>query len=299
MNTWPTKLTGRNFRRALIPMLLAQQQTSNRSTLATKINTNVAKNLELWPSVEKGSHRQVVVLLSWMLAKQRHLRKYDSFYTKQGLDVLCVRITPWQMLWPASGSQIVAKNILDFLATQPEYKNILIHAFSVGAYVYGEMLVHVQNNLNKYQPVTNKIIGQIFDSAVDWDGIPQGFSKAVTDNKVMQKSLELYTRYHLKTFYNLATKHYLRASDAFHENFINAPSLFYFSKTDPVGTAEGNLRVIRKWEMNGIPVYAKCWESSPHVSHLHHHPDEYLEELSVFLERLGILAEPHRRISKL
>ena len=36
-----------------------------------------------------------------------------------------------------------------------------------------------------------------------------------------------------------------------------------------------------------ILVRHKCWDNSPHVSHFHHHPDEYVETLLSFLDYLG------------
>lgn len=33
---------------------------------------------------------------------------------------------------------------------------------------------------------------------------------------------------------------------------------------------------------------ARCWESSPHVSHFHRHPDEYVEAVLKFLTSVGL-----------
>lgn len=50
--------------------------------------------------------KPLVVLLSWLMAKQKHLKKYAQLYTDQGFDVLTVQITPWQFMWPKQGAQV-------------------------------------------------------------------------------------------------------------------------------------------------------------------------------------------------
>jgi hypothetical protein len=48
----------------------------------------------------------LVVMLSWLMAKKKHILKYANFYMDQGFDVLSVSITPWQLLWPVKGTQV-------------------------------------------------------------------------------------------------------------------------------------------------------------------------------------------------
>jgi hypothetical protein len=33
--------------------------------------------------------------------------KYAKFYLDQGFSCLTVRLTPWQLLWPVTGSQVI------------------------------------------------------------------------------------------------------------------------------------------------------------------------------------------------
>lgn len=50
--------------------------------------------------------KPLVVLLSWLMSKQKHLKKYAQLYTDQGFDVLTVQVTPWQFMWPKQGAQV-------------------------------------------------------------------------------------------------------------------------------------------------------------------------------------------------
>ena len=48
----------------------------------------------------------MVLILAWLLAKQKHLDVYSQLYLNQGFDVLIAHISPWQFFWPTNGSQV-------------------------------------------------------------------------------------------------------------------------------------------------------------------------------------------------
>lgn len=41
------------------------------------------------------------------MAKPGPLKKYAKIYIDQGFDVLTMTVTPWQLLWPTKGSQVI------------------------------------------------------------------------------------------------------------------------------------------------------------------------------------------------
>lgn len=45
-------------------------------------------------------------MLPWLMAKQKHVKKYAQLYTDQGYDVVRVSVSPWQVIWPKNGSQV-------------------------------------------------------------------------------------------------------------------------------------------------------------------------------------------------
>jgi hypothetical protein len=55
---------------------------------------------------QDSNDKPLVIILSWLLAKQKHLSKYAKLYLDQGFDVLITEISPWQLLWPVKGSQV-------------------------------------------------------------------------------------------------------------------------------------------------------------------------------------------------
>jgi len=123
--------------------------------------------------------RPLVVVLAWLNARQKHLKKYAELYIDQGFDVLVTSITPWQLLWPVKGTQHVASEVINFMADNDYYKQIILHGFSVGGYMWGECLAQMHKDMNRYQSVSDRIICQVWDSAADITEIPLGVPRAL------------------------------------------------------------------------------------------------------------------------
>ncbi|GFQ96610.1 uncharacterized protein TNCT_210971 [Trichonephila clavata] len=250
---------------------------------------SISKNLQL-KIVDPQNDRKkkpLAVILSWMLAKDSHIEKFRNIYISRGYDVLTVNIAPKDLLFPVSGSQVVAKNVLDYFNTN-DYEDILVHAFSVGGYLMGEMFVQLRENPEKYKDIAQRIRGIVLDSAVDFEGIPSGFPRAVSKNPLTVKVLEWYVATHLALMYNVATKHYLKSSKNFHNTPLRCPALFFVSEADKVGSPLANQMVIENWQVRGVDVKMKCWSDSKHVSHMYKHQDEYVAEVEKFLAKLNL-----------
>lgn len=240
--------------------------------------------------------KPTVLIFAWLNAKQKHLAKYAKLYTEQGYDVVVTQLTPWQLLWPVKGSQLVAADIVKFLKNN-EFKNGLIfHGFSVGGYLWGECLVHIARDLQNYQVVLDRVKGQIWDSAADITEIPEGVPRALFPrNPTLQNALRQYMIYHMKAFHEPATSHYIRSSQMFHTNLLRCPALFLCSKTDPVGTELANGRVRDNWEINGVKCTFKCWDRSPHVGHFQKHPEEYVELVFNHVRQLELTGQKQQQ----
>jgi hypothetical protein len=187
----------------------------------------------------------------------------------------------------------VAFDIVKFMANNEYYKQMVLHGFSVGGYLWGECLAHMDQDRTKYQAVIDRIIGQVWDSAADITEIPVGVPRALFPrNPKLQTALRRYMTYHLKTFHEAATQHYVRSSQMFHTNFCLAPALFFVSKTDPVGAEASNRRVADSWVSNGINLTWKCFDRSPHVGHFLKHRDEYMLFLFNHLRSINMVKHP-------
>lgn len=131
----------------------------------------------------------------------------------------------------------------------------------------------------------------------------------------------VHNRYHLKTFHDTATVHYIRSSQMFHFSLVTAPALFLVSKSDPVGAEASNMRVRDCLESKNIHVSSfllwysdlnnwtpdtfltqttwKCWDRSPHVGHFMKHRDEYIEAVFSHLNSVNLLRHPEKIRAKL
>lgn len=56
--------------------------------------------------IKEPSGNPLVLMMAWLMAKQKHLKKYAQIYTEMGFDVMIVHVTPWQLLWPVKGTQV-------------------------------------------------------------------------------------------------------------------------------------------------------------------------------------------------
>ncbi|XP_055919511.1 uncharacterized protein LOC129951408 isoform X3 [Eupeodes corollae] len=271
---------------------------NRRSIITRDITKNMTFFTECTDKIEwdsktltfkKPTGNPLVLIMSWLLAKQKHLRKYAEIYTELGFDVLVVHITPWQLLWPTKGTQLVAADTLKFLENNSTYAPIVVHGFSVGAYQFGEMMLMMSRDMKRYQPILDRMISQVWDSAADITEIPVGLPKSIfPKNPRMESALRNYVMYHLKTFHNQATVHYMRSSQMFHSTLLKAPALFLVSKNDVIGPESSNRAVTDNWERANIKVEFKCWENSLHAAHYIRHRDEYLSLLFKHLEYTGV-----------
>uniref|UniRef100_A0A1B6EEE2 Transmembrane protein 53 n=1 Tax=Clastoptera arizonana TaxID=38151 RepID=A0A1B6EEE2_9HEMI len=292
------------FSRRLLTTFLKTNQQLNGWSLVTRhgyTRYTLSKNLDLLSSddikitnqsanknlIIREKSRPLVIILAWLLAEKKHLSKYAEVYLNRGIDVLTVKVTPTQLVWPISGSQVVAAELLQFLHQNSICQPLYLHGFSVGAYLWSEVMVKMNRDFENYQPIINRIIGQVWDSAADVSEMEIGLPLAVfPHNKFCKAVLRKYITFHLKTFHNAATCHYLAASELFHNNLIKCPALLLVSKSDPIGSIISNEAIRKKWTNNNIKVHWKCWEDSKHVSHFLKYKSDYINTLENFLDSL-------------
>lgn len=90
--------------------------------------------------------------------------------------------------------QIAAAEVLKFLENNVTAKNpLILHGFSVGGYLWGECMVQMARDIERYRQVLDMIQGQIWDSAVELSEIPLGVPKAMfPKNTTLQLALKNY-----------------------------------------------------------------------------------------------------------
>ncbi|CAG2174105.1 unnamed protein product, partial [Oppiella nova] len=226
--------------------------------------------------------RPLVVLLTWLMAQDKHVDKYSNLYLQKGFDVLTVKTNPFDLLFPTIGSRKIAQNCVTALQKElTQYSSVILHAFSVGAYQFGEILLEMQEQdkqvADKTQQLEDRIKGIVFDSVVPIEELPNGVSRSLTANPFLYK-----------VFNRIATKYYRASSEAVWNIHMRVPALVLVSQNDRIGTASANKKLTDVWRDLGIDVTFKCWEKSAHVQHLPKHPIEYEELIDNFLNKVNI-----------
>lgn len=144
---------------------------------------------------------------------------------------------------------------------------------------------------DKFSPVKNRIRGQVFDSPVDFHGVPYGISYAASDNPFVRRLIRSSIDAYLAIFAKYTTKVYLAHSHLFHNTPVRSPALFLFSKDDKVADVNTCQACADHWKDNlNMTVSQRCFDSSPHVSHFYVHNKEYTEAVKKFLSDLNIPA---------
>lgn len=227
----------------------------------------------------------VVVILSWMGAQKKHLSKYKTFYESKGYEVHCVlNDLKTAMFPPASRAQ--AQRIADFIAGQPADRPVLIHAFSIGTGIYGLLLDSLRHEKEQLDQFRKKVVGVVFDSGPA-PIFPNDVAKGL--NTVFPVVSKAIWEPIVTAFFSVtrARKWYGQSEDALRKFQFPAPQLYFFSGDDQVipNIQTAVEEFIEKNKQHGVEVYKKFWEKSVHASHLKIHPEEYLHNLSNFVNR--------------
>lgn len=100
---------------------------------------------------------------------------------------------------------MAATEVIKFLANNVTPKSpIILHGFSVGGYLWGECMVQMARDLDRYRHVLDMIQGQIWDSAVELSELSEGVPKAMfPKNDTLQRALKNYLMYVTNIFYSV------------------------------------------------------------------------------------------------
>ncbi|XP_022882206.1 transmembrane protein 53-like [Olea europaea var. sylvestris] len=267
--------------------------------------------------------RTVVVLLGWLGAKQKHLKRYAEWYTTRGFHAITFTFPMNEILSYQVGGkaeqdiELLVNHLAEWLEEE-HGKNLVFHTFSnTGWLAYGVILEKFQN---KDITLAGRIKGCIVDSAPVAAPDPQvwasGFSAAflkkhsvatkgftslseakaeATDgsrNVVEAKPAltEAALLLVLEKFFGLVLNYpsiNRRLSDVLSVLTLQQPScpqLYIYSSADKVIPAGSVESFIEKQRRSGREVRACNFISTPHVDHFRNDPKLYSSQLTNFLE---------------
>lgn len=93
-------------------------------------------------------------------------------------DYLEALLEGWHVIWSCCTTGKDAQDIDDFSIICWHYSNL--------------NLLQIKNDMQKHGHLLNRFVGQIWDSAVDVDGIPDGVPRAITNNLSLQRNIRKY-----------------------------------------------------------------------------------------------------------
>ncbi|XP_029910325.1 transmembrane protein 53 [Myripristis murdjan] len=271
--------------RAAISRGITAQRLSKNITLYLNESASPASENQTPASAQ---NKPLLLMLPWLGSRPQAVSKYCEIYFRSGFDVLMVESEVKEFLWPRLGLENGAR-VLELLQNERFVtRPLLVHAFSVGGYTFAQLLVHVSRDSQKYQALTQRIKGHVYDSLVvgSLEKMAIGLGKTVFpqwESLVKQASLLYFEVFKRQTvdYFNISI-------DAFWNTPIAAPALFFFCENDPMSDPRAMEELIDFWQKRGMDVTAKKWEDSTHAGHMKRHPQEYLATLETFLHSLNI-----------
>lgn len=267
--------------------------------------------------------RTVVVLLGWLGARQKHLKRYAELYTSMGFHAITFTFPMAEVLSYKVGGKaeqnvdLLVNHLAEWLEEE-HGKNLVFHTFSnTGWLIYGAILEKFQ----KQDPsLMGRIKGCIVDSAPVAAPDPQvwasGFSaaflktrsvatkgtirydesgmeefvdrKAVAEPKpaITEAALLVVLEKFFQVVLNLPSVN-RRLSDVLGQLSLgqpNCPQLYIYSSADRVIPAGSVETFIEEQRKAGREVRACNFISTPHVDHFRNDPKLYTSQLTQFLD---------------
>ncbi|XP_076030293.1 transmembrane protein 53-like [Oratosquilla oratoria] len=255
--------------------------TSLLSTLrnSTPTVSKCFRNAVLHRSDASAERRnELVVLYSWLAAKEKIAYKYVNSWTTIGYDVLHITTTVKDLLMPRTGTEVTADRTAEFLL-ESDHDSVIFHGLSVGGYVATRVLIAAGNDSD----ATSRITHGIYDSFTNTIGMTSGVETAVPP------FLKGVARWSTSKYYQYANLDSFREA----EEYINktpfpVPTYYMHSLADRVARYEDTLPLIKaQARVSPISQYILPEDSKvPHVTIL-----RYLGEEVYMKKILGFLAQ--------
>ncbi|KAA8497954.1 Transmembrane protein 53 [Porphyridium purpureum] len=231
------------------------------------------------------SDKPLVVMLSWMGARKKHLDRYREYYTGLGYEVVCYMNSMGTALVPSMSEEQAARVQL-LLERQPEDRKVIVHAFSIGTGIYGLMLNRIKHDAEKLNKLNKNIVGVIFDSG-PCHIFPRDVAKGLhTVFPIVSRTLWRGVADSL-FWLTKARRSFSQAEAALAQFQLPAPQLYFSSKDDRVAPKlqESVNYFVENNKKRGVQIQNIVFESSRHAARIILHPEEYIHNLNLFLEQ--------------
>ncbi|KAG0531594.1 hypothetical protein BDA96_04G035800 [Sorghum bicolor] len=265
----------------------------------------------------------LVVLLGWLGARQKHLRRYADLYRERGVGAVRFVVPVRELVGLDLGRRVELRvaDLSEEIAAwcdADRRRTLLFHTFSnTGWLAYGAVLENLQSRAD----LTERIRGCIVDSAPVLEIRPEvwaaGFSAAmlkksssttgptaesldgpivngtlnkVTSNVTQPSWGECFLLSTLQKFFEIVlyvpdvNKRLRRTLSVLSEKQPSCPQFYLYSSADRVIPAECVESFMDSQRSLGRSVFAHNFVSSPHVDHYRSFPHVYSAKIDEFLK---------------
>ncbi|KAM6960580.1 transmembrane protein 53-A [Aplochiton taeniatus] len=249
-------------------------------------HTSLTKQI---PSLLPPKPKPLLLMLPWLGSQPHAIAKYCDIYFRNGFDVLVVESEVSQFLWPRWGLDYGGK-LLEILHSEHfASRPLLVHAFSIGGYTFSQLLVHVSKDRQKYQGLTQRIRGHIYDSLVL--GSVERMAVGVSKNTFprWERAVKHLSLLYFQAFKHQTVDYFNAAIEVFRNHPVTAPTLVYYCENDFLCDPKKMEELVEFWRSLGMEVTQKKWADSTHAGHLKRHPEEYMSILNSYLQSLNMV----------
>lgn len=129
------------------------------------------------------------------------------------------------------------------------------------------------------------------DSPAPVEAMLDGIPNSISSKAIVRAAIRAFLSSYFRLFPESVASHYMQGEAAAEKNPYGLPVLMLYSSADLIAPVRKLEAVVESWEKRGLVVYARKWDDSPHVGHFRCHPEQYKEELYLFLDRLCLTGD--------
>ncbi len=256
---------------------------------STNFSSQLKYGAEIRKVEQEHSSKPLVVILGWNDCKPKHLEKYSNIFEAKGLSTICLPAKSFNTFF-RSGTEVkkIGLYMAEVIKDQTEKDQpVFLYAFSNGGCaVYFHLTEALTNAGGPYYNSIN-VVGSIFDSCPVKPTVESVGRVQISITEHMKSRVLRPIVWHTV---GLVLPLLVKINPLLQRFFddlgkipLRCPHLFLYSKADHLAFCDDIEEHMNDRKAQGVKVFSKCWEDSPHVQHYMKYPEEYLKLLEEFM----------------